>query len=272
MADNIDNVLKYLKELSVETSFNILIPSLGKEGQFKQLNTEQLKELLETIGDVAAFNNNFNKTFYKILKENLITPDIDIDQFTIYDTQYIALQIRSNCLSENYTVYFTEEEVKTYQLQDNKHELKLKEFIEHKTINSISNSTITENKVQVTCKVPTLKDENDFIEYFATNINTFLDRDVQSVIGEIFLYEIAKSVKDISLNDTKTDFFALTFKERIDIVKQLPTTLTGKIIAYIETYKQALYDLYLVNIETQIQDQTVVLQKQLPYNGSLFNY
>lgn len=267
-----ENIIKALKELSIAASFDITVPSSQKRLTFKQLNTEQLKEILETIAEVIAFNNNFNTTFYKILKENLLTPDTNIDELTIYDAQYIALLIRVNSLSENYTIYFTDEEVQSYQLPGNKHILNLKEVVNYKRVQNISENTITENNISVTCKVPTIKDEKDFINYFTTNLNTFLEKDFQNVVGEIFIYEIVKSIKDVTINNIKTDFSTIAFDNRIEIVKQLPTTLTGKIISYIESYKQALYDLYLVDIETRIQDQTIILQKELQYNGTLFNY
>lgn len=272
MSNNIDNVLKFLKDLSVSTSFNVTVPSSNKELTFKQLNTEQLKQLLETIADTAAFNNNFNITFYKILKENLLTPNINIEDLTVYDTQYIALQIRANSLSDKLTVYFSDNEIQNYQLPGIKHEINLKEFLKHKSLNSIADEAVSENGVYVTCKVATVKDENDFIKYFTDNLNTFLDKDLQNVVGEIFLYEIVKSIKDVTINDIKTNFSSLTFTDRIEIVKQLPTTLTGKIINYIERYKQALYNLYLVDIQTEVQGQTIVLQKELRYNATLFNY
>jgi len=272
MANNIDNVLKFLNDLSVSTSFNITVPSSNTELTFKQLNTEQLKQLLETIADNSAFNNNFNIVFYSILKNNLLTPNIDINNLTVYDAQYIALQIRANSLSEKLTVYFTDDETQTYQLPSNKHEINLKEFISHKKLNPILEETITENSVLLTCKTPTIKDENDFIKYFTSNLNTLLDKQLQNVIGEIFLYEIVKSIKDTTINNIKTDFSEITFKDRVEIVKQLPTTLTGKIINFIEKYKQSLYDLYLVDIQTEVQEQKIILQKELPFNATLFNY
>jgi len=272
MAENIDDILKFLKELSITTSFNITVPSNNKELTFKQLNTEQLKQLLETVADTAAFNNNFNTTFYKILKDNLLTPDTSIDSLTIYDIQYIALQVRANSLSEKYTIHFSNDEITSYQLPGSKHEINLKELVNHKVLNSIPDDIISENDIYITCKVSTVKDENDFIKHFADNLNSFLDKDLQNVVGEIFLYEIVKSIKDVTINNIKTNFWDLTFKNRIEIVKQIPTTLTGKIINYIEKYKQALYDLYLVDIQTQVQGKTFILQKELQYNATLFNY
>lgn len=272
MSDNINNVLNFLKELSVSASFTVIVPSTQKELTFKQLNTEQLKQILETVADTSAFNSKFNTAIYNILKENLLTPNINIDELTIYDIQYITLQIRTNSLSENYTIYFTDEEIKAYQLPDSKYEFNLKKIVNNKGLNIIKDDTVLENNVYVTCKVPTVKDENDFIKYFSNNINILLDKELQNVVGEIFLYEIAKSIKDVTINDLKTDFSTLTFKNRIEIVKQLPTTLTSKIISYIEKYKQALYDLYLVDIETSIQGQPFIIQKELQYSATLFNY
>lgn len=272
MNSNIDNILEYLKNLSISTSFSVVIPSNNTELTFKQLNTEQLKQILETIADNSAFNNNFNTVLYNIFKDNLITQNVDVNGLTIYDAQYIALQIRANSLSEKLIVYFTDEEVKSYQLPGDKHEINLKELINHKKLNHISDESILENNVTVTCKMPTIKDENDFIKYFTDNLNKFLDKQLQNVVGEIFLYEIVKSIRDVTINNTKTNFSELAFKDRVEIVKQLPTTLTGKVINFIEKYKQSLFDLYLVDIQTEVQGQTIILQKELQFNATLFNY
>lgn len=268
MSQNVDNILSFLKDLSVATSYKLTVPSNNKEITLKHLNTEQLKELIETVTDTVVINNNFDAVFYNILKSNILTSDINVDDFTIYDVYYIALQTRISCLSEIYTIHFTEQEVQTYKLPTNKHKINLKEILNSKQLNSIANETITENHINITCKVPTVKDECDYIKYFADNLNTLLDKELQNVVGEIFIYEIVKSIKDIFINDTLVDFSSLSFKDRVDVVKQLPSTLTGKIITFLEKYKQALYELYLVDI----QFQTLILQKELQYNATLFNY
>jgi hypothetical protein len=272
MTDSINNVLNFLKELNTTSTFTVVIPSTNQELIFKQLNTEQLKQILETIADTTIFNNNFNVTFYKILKANILTQGVNVDDFTIYDAQYIALYMRINSLSEKYTVYFTQDEVQAYELFGNKHEILLKEVVDSKKLTDLQEHVVSENNISITCKVPTLRDENDFIKHFTGKLKTLVNQEIETVVGEIFLYEIVKSIKNITINNTVTEFPALTFNDRVEIVKQLPTLITSKIITYIEKYKQALYDLYLVNIQAQTQNQTIILQKELQYNGTLFNY
>lgn len=272
MTDSIDNVINFLKELNSTSTFTVFTPSTNQELIFKQLNTEQLKQILETIADSTVFNNNFNATFYKILKTNILTQGVNIDDLTIYDAQYIALHMRVNSLSEKYTVYFTEDEIQAYELLGNKHEIILKEVVNSKKPINLQEHVVSENNISITCKVPTLKDENDFIKYFTSKLKALVNQEIETVVGEIFLYEIVKSIKNITINNIITEFPALSFKDRVEIVKQLPTTITSKIITYIEKYKQSLYDLYLVNIQAQTQNQTIILQKELQYNGTLFNY
>lgn len=272
MSNNLDSALKALRELSLSANFNVKIPSTQAQLTFKQLNTDQLKQILKTIADAAIFNSSFNTTLYNILKENLLTPDTNLEDLTIYDIQYITLLMRVNSLSENYTVYFTNDEIKSYKLPGSKHEFNLKELVNHKNLQHIPDETIIENSIQVICQVPTVKNENEFINYITNNIDKFYGKNLENVVGEIFLYEIVKSIKEVIINGINTDFSFISFEEKIEIIKQLPTILTSKIIHYIEKYKQALYDLYLVDIQTQIQDRTFILQKELQYNGTLFNY
>jgi len=272
MAENIENILNYLKELGIATSFSVQIPSTNNIVTFKQLNTEQLRQLLETITSTATITNKFNTVFLKILKDNLLTEGTNIDDLTIYDIQYLALQMRVNSLSDKLTIYFTEEEIDAYQLPNASYELDLKEFINSKKLNVVPNELVTENNIQIICQVPTAKDEGAFLKHFTNNIETVLKKDLEDLVGEIFIYEIVKSIKQITTNETTIIFENLSFTDRAEIVKQLPTSLTGKIITYIEKYKQALYNLYLVNIDVQAQNTSFTLQKELQYSATLFNY
>jgi predicted nucleic acid-binding protein len=272
MSENITSILNTLKELSIATCFNVFVPSLNQELTFKQLNTEQLKMLLETIADTATVTNKFNLTFYNVLKENLLSTEINIDNLTLYDAQYMALQIRANCLSNILTIYFTDEEIETYQLLNDMYELNIKDFINSKQISTTPEEIIIDGNISITCSIPTLKDENTYIKHFSDNFANLLNQEVQNVVGEIFIYEIVKSVKDITTNDIKTDLSNVSLTDKVSIIKQLPVSITSKIISYIEKYKQTLYDLYLVTLEVQAQDQPITLQKELQYNAAIFNY
>lgn len=272
MSENITNVLNYLKDLTMAASFKVLIPSLQKEATFKQLNTEQLKQILETVTDNATFNINFNTTFLKILKDNLISTDINIDDLNIYDVQYIALHTRLNGLSETYTAYFSEEEIEEYNLTDVKYEVNLRRLLDNKIINNIPSEEVIEGQINVTCHTPTVQDENEYLKFFNDVIKTSILKDIQKIVGDIFIYEIVKSIKSVRINNEIIDFKSLDFDKKIEIVNQFPTTLTSKIITYIEKYKSALYDLYVVEIETTVEGNKIILQKQLPYSANLFNY
>lgn len=272
MAENIENILKYLKDLSIAASFKVVVPSLQKEATFKQLNTEQLKQLLETITDNATFNINFNTTLLKIIKDNLINTDINVNELNIYDIQYIALHTRLNGLSETYTAYFSDEEIEEYNLTDSKYVVNLRRLLESRKINNISSEEIIQDQIKVVCQTPTVKDENEYLKFFNDIIKTSILKDVQKIVGEIFIHEIVKSIKLVSINNEIVDFKSLSFDKKIEIINQFPTTLTSKIITYIEKYKSALYDLYLIEIETDVEGNKLILQKQLPYNANLFNY
>jgi hypothetical protein len=111
-----------------------------------------------------------------------------------------------------------------------------------------------------------------FTKHFAENLEVLSKKDLDNIIGEIFIYEIVKSIKDVNINEVETDYTNLTLTNKASIVKELPTTLTSKIVSFIEKYKQSLYDLYLVNIEVQTQNNTFLLQKELQFSHTLFNY
>jgi hypothetical protein len=269
---NASKVIELLKELEVNTSFDIYIPSLQKEVKFKQLTTEQLKRILRTALITTGYNSEFILTFNSIVKENCLDKSINIDNLTIYDKVFIIYKTKLVSISSNYTFNFTDDEVSTYSLDETNKTISLNiifnEFADKKI--SFEPITTTYDNCSVTCNIPSLATEDRLENEIHKNVTLDLnsEKEVSKIISEAFVNEIAKFVTSISINDTEVDLLQLSFIERIKIIEGLPVNITSSILKYIEKYKKALEPLLSY---TFVTDKNVAFNKDITLDPTFFN-
>lgn len=263
-SNTVSDILSLIKQLDINTCFDIFVPSLQKEIKFKQLTTEQLKKILKTLLDSPINNQDFILTFNSIIKENCITPEINTDNLTILDKQIILLKTRIESISPEYIFNITDDIKQTITLNSN-----LEKFLTKKT--NLTSETFTSNNCSLICSLPTLEIENKFEKELRQNIkqNVSSSEDLKNIIGETFINEITKFVSSITINDTVIDLSTYNFKDRIKVVETLPTTLVNNVIKYIEKYRDIVKELFSCNIT--IDGQDTVIQRELPQDASFFN-
>jgi hypothetical protein len=260
------SILEALKELDQLNSFSLEIPSIQKEVSFKQLSTEQLKGILKTVVDSPIYNSQFITTFNKIIKDNCISENIDTDQFNVYDKILILFKTRIESLSEEYTINFTEEEQKQYSLPPSQ-TINLKEhfnkFLSKKY--QFSSCTIEHNSIKVVCQLPSLLTENKLEQELHKNIKIEVEstEELREIVGETFINELTKYIGSLSIGDTSENLLNLTFKNRVKIVEQLPTTLINKVLKYIESYREKVKELISITFSG--------LEKDISLDASFFN-
>jgi hypothetical protein len=274
--NEIKDIISLIKELDADTGFNIFVPSLQKEVKFKQLTTEQLKRLLKTIVDSPIYNTEFTLTFNSIIKENCLTSDVNIDNFTAYDKAIILFKTRIESISPVYTFTFTSSEIEENNLKDKSQEVnlsdKLTEFLNKK--NNFEPITIEYNNCSIICNLPTLATENKLEKELHKNIKLDINspEELRNVVGETFINELTKHFDSITINDKNIDLTELTFKNRIMIVETLPTNIINQALKYIENYRNSIKDLFTFKINASTtQDTTVIIDKEIPLDASFFN-
>ena len=96
MADNFNTLLNQIK--SKKKNISSHINSFEEEVSFEKLNIEQQSKILDSYSDIPALSNNavylvlkFNNTFNKIIRENLIDKNIDLN---VVDRANIILMYR----------------------------------------------------------------------------------------------------------------------------------------------------------------------------------
>jgi len=234
----VNNLIEFFKELDIVNGYDVFIPSLDKDVKFKQLTTEQLKTLLKTAIGAPVYNTGFILAFNNIIKENCLDKDIDTDLFTIYDKLFIMFKTKIECISPNFTFYFTDEEIQDYSLSEESSTISLlNHYNNFKDKNKKNiNKTIQINNITIECNIPTLGIENKFEKELHSD-NTYdnlTTKDLQDIVGDTFINEISKFIVSITIDNNKHDLNTITFTDRVKIVEKIPVNIVNDVIKYIE--------------------------------------
>jgi hypothetical protein len=274
--ESLSSILSLLSNEDSKLTFSILVPSLQQEITFKQLTTEQLKRLLKTIIDSPVYNTEFTLTINSVIKENCTDKTIDTGKFTIFDKLFIVFKTRIESISDTYIVKFTDEEIKDNNLTEKSLSINLVERLDNfaKQNNTFDNKDYSLNEFTITCSLPTLEIENKFEKELHKNIKTDINtpEELREIIGSTFVNEISKYITKLQIGEKVIDLSNYNFKERVKVIEKLPTNLINNAIKFIEKYKDLTGLLFKIN--TDIKDTTgnsVVLEKELPYDATFFN-
>lgn len=253
----VNEVLDLLKEIDKTTAFTVYIPSLKREVKFKQLNTQQFKQILKTVIDSPLHNTQFIITFNSLVKENCLE-DIDIEKLTVLDKLLIFYKTRIESLSPEYVF-----DIGAINLKD-----RYNEFIEN--FEDVQSKDLVYDNYTITCGIPTISTENKLEKELHQNIDINIEtpEEFRAVLGDTFINEITKFIKTLKINNEAIDFENLEFKTRIKIVEQLPTTIISDVLSYIESYRETTNFLTTFNIQTADQD---IQQREIPLDASFFN-
>lgn len=257
-----NKALEALNQASESFTVDAWVPSLNQYVTFKQLDAKQQKELLGSVVDTSVFNTSFVKTFYGIIKNNILTADIDADNFTLVDKICIGLYLKSQ-ISDDINVFFGEknEISQKYPIKDI-----LEKFKSYKTPESIF---LEESNDKFSLKIemlyPTIKIEHEYDnqnknQKKAEDVKT--TEDIQKLVTDSFLDEVSKYINKILINENDTFFSQMTFNQKTKLVEKLPSHLLQKIIDQISNWKTGVDDILKVKYEDY--------SKVISLDGALF--
>ena len=237
--------------------FDVWVPSIKSFIKFKEINTEQQKNIIEFYLDPNKNEFNFTKILYSIIKENCKASSEVIENFTIFDYSSIAFSLR-NKISNTISVE-KEETEEIFDLSEIVENYKSSEYPKLENI-SYSDESI---KIEVELAIPTISEEIKFNEVFYSKIVSNGEKDnTKELLTNMFLIESSKHVKSIKINDNLIDYLSINEDQKIEIIKLLPTTFTNKVLDKMKEYKDYMYKLQVL---TKNDDK-----KLFEVNGSLF--
>jgi disulfide oxidoreductase YuzD len=235
-----DAALNALNNASNLFKIDVFIPSKGSTLIFKEIDAKQQKNLLNAAMDGAVYNTKFVKTFYDILKENLLEENKDIiDTLTVNDKAFIAIYLRSQ-ISNDINVAFNEDFSSKIDLKT-----VLDKFSSYKSPQNVDLEIKNENvSVSVNVGLPNLKTELEYDENFSKfykDLEKTKDKnELQEVISEAFISETTKYINSVTINSNKFDFIGLTYAQKVRIVEKLPSGIIQKILEAVSNWKKDL--------------------------------
>jgi hypothetical protein len=245
------SALEFLNQASQTFKTDVFIPSLDKTLSFKEIDAKQQKELLSAAMDNNVYNTSFIKTFYNILKDNLLDSDKNIiDELTICDKACVAISLRKQ-ISDDLTIIFDEKNNITQKVDINDVLNKFKSFETPKSQTlELSNSSVL---LKAEVIVPSVKVEVDYDNEINKNkkkteeIKT--QEDVKQIISEAFIFEISKYMNKIWINDTEINLNDIKLSEKNKLIEKLPSGLIQKVLEQINAWKKDLDSVLTVKFE-----------------------
>jgi hypothetical protein len=249
-----DKAINLLDSVSNIFKIDIWIPSIKKNIPFKEMEAKQQKTLLAAAMDNSLYNSSFSKSFYEIIKQNLIESEDfkkeDVDKLNIFDKASIAIHLR-NKISNKLKVSFNEDK-KVSEYVDLKlilEKFKTFEYKDNIDISITNNDTI----IKVTLRVPSIKDEvvydEDVYKLFKNSNNLKTEDDVKTLVTEAFISEASKYISNICISSQEINFEQLTLKQKIQITERLSSTIMQQILEIVSDWKTILDNILEVKYE-----------------------
>lgn len=231
-----DNILSDLAKLRDEKTVEVRLPSTGAKYNVRVLSAEQQKLLIQTGMEKNAIKTAFISELINILKTNsngAIRADdvLNIDRYSIF------YAIKSAFISDKITLSMDDDEANlSTVLEANKdflfpEELKKQDF-------KIGNYTVTLAPYSL------FKDK-----VYSSSLEAKIGASEKQgkVIGEIYIYELAKYIKEIKIGENILTENDLKPSVCLDIISQFPTNLLAEFIQYINKIKKVEENYAIIN-------------------------
>jgi hypothetical protein len=246
-----------LNTVSVTETSDITL-SDGKNYKFRQLTTNNLKDLIKSVVDSPLTQSVFNSTVARIMKESYAGEALGYE-FNIIDRLLFVLGTRIASISP--TIVLTKEDKTTVTVDIQGVITKLINTIAANT-EAFANGSLTYNTIVVTYGVPSITVESQLNDEIYKNVELDVQtpEQLRKLLGETFINEIAKSINGVVIGDKSLDLSTVVFRSRLKTVESLPAYLVSGVIQYIEKYKKLIED-----------DLVIEEGLSLPIDGSLFS-
>lgn len=268
---NIKDILKIVNRANETFAYEIFIPSLNRNVMFREINTSQQKRLLKAIIDSPAYNTEFIFALRQIILENCVEP-INLDNLNIFDKMIIAMTMRSMSISNDLDLQFqvpNSEEKITRRIN-------LKDLVDSaiKEI-KVGPMTITDDSgiYEIFCDLPTINDEyrlENELRKNVTSIEIKNEQQLRETVGNVFTNELVKYIKQINIKNgeetNEINLRTVKFADRLEILNQIPTKITQKVIEYINTISKEFEKVIL--FKETINGQ--VIEQRLKIDASFF--
>lgn len=219
-----NNLLEKLK--SVEE--NIKLKTINGKVDLKVLTLKQQKDLLSTGVTGLKGAISFNKVL-----NNIILDNADKEEIYTVDRSKITLYLRRQSLGSKVKIGEDTCDIDNYisRIDEVKKDFKLEDVV-------------TEGKITLKLKVPTLKEENAIINRCLVELGKNKDDEkADKAFGVIYLYELIKYIESVGVGEEVVLFDDLKVAERVSVVENLPLAVYKQLSTFfkaITTYQNEI--------------------------------
>lgn len=248
-----DEILASVAELNKQQIVQVYVPTLGEEISFKPLSVKQQKSILSSGVDSEVENLSFSNATNQLILDNCLSKK---DRITTLDRPSIIYQLRANSLGNVYKITSGDEQIEI-DIASHIKKVKSIDVPEDLTFKT------TVDSLEIRGCVPTLKTDTTFnVEFTKAAKNIRMSKrglTMVDIIGDIYIYEMAKFITHIQLNDNEIDLLKVPPAQVVTVFENLPMTASIKISEQIKKLRE---------IETK--STTYADDIQIPFDASLF--
>lgn len=221
MSDSFDTLLKQIE--STRKNITVFSPTLQENIELKPLTVDQQSVIIDSISDISTLQVNpiflivkFNNNFNNIIKEN-VDKDIYM-KLTPIDRVNIILSFRKE-ISDLIDV--DGEEINLEQIVSR-----------NKSIDKAETSKVIESgEFKFNIEVPTLRDDSEVNKILIKKIKD--NPDTNSIIGDIYLYEMLKFINSIQFEDGEEVHIQKNHKN-LQLIKKINLSTLKPVIEFVE--------------------------------------
>jgi hypothetical protein len=249
-------ILASISELSKQQIVDIYIPSINDSLSFKPLTVKQQKLILSSGVDTEIENLTFSNTMNNIILENCLGSPSKIKTT---DKPAILLQLRKKAVGNTLTVTTQEAE---YKIDIDQHIENIKKLADSEIESTFK---LTVEGVEINGSVPDLKTDTKYNKQFTKKIknNNKNKLNLTDVVGDIYIHEMVKYVKTISIGDNTIDIDDnITVEQVVNVFESLPMIISNKIADNIKKMRE----LEVATLSNDVLPEDV----QIPLDASIF--
>jgi hypothetical protein len=226
---NLESALQLLNESNGTHSYEIYIPSVGKNLMFKPITTGQQKTISKfSIGTKTDVKFNFNYEMLKLgLFDTLVIGDeISSDQLTEIDIIAFFAGVRVNNISDPLEIKFTCGKCGTTFDKAIDMEKIIERCKNYKAAEFDFSFTVDDNKYNLGIAEPTYKNLLELEEYLIQMKET-MDYNVDEIVELRAFTKPSVYIKTVNINGMEIDSFSSAgFVEKLTLYNSLPPKIT----------------------------------------------
>ena len=232
-------------------TYELKLPSSNKKIKYRPFLVKEEKVLI--IALESKSQTEITNAVKDVLKQCILTKDVNVDSLPTFDIEYIFLNIRAKSIGEAIKVLVTcpddgETEVPVTIYVD---EIKVVKSKEHKT------DIVLDDNMTLRMKYPSI---NQFIE---TNFDT--NEDPKESVNKTFKI-ISECIDQIYTQEDAWDAKDYTSKERVEFVEQLNSKQYKKVENFFATMPKLSHTIEVVNPNTK-KKSSIVLEGLADFFG-----